>query len=217
MKYSTNYFLLLSISLVLLSCSENQPTEEVKNQKISQTSDSLKPQPTRDTIAQAEDSILIKKLSIEILSALKNNDLENFANYFHPSEGVRFSPYAFIDTINDVRLSLVKFREGLKLNEKFTWGYADGSGEAIEQTIPAYFKKFVYNADYLAVNITAVNKQIGAGNSLNNLEKIYPGTHFYESFDPGKHEMAWSALRLVFQKKSDKFYLVGVVHDQWTI
>jgi (p)ppGpp synthase/HD superfamily hydrolase len=29
--------------------------------------------------------------------------------------------------------------------------------------------------------------------------------------------MDWRSLRLVFEKKNDIWYLVGIIHDQWTI
>ena len=75
----------------------------------------------------------------------------------------------------------------------------------------------MYNANFLQAEKMTVNKLIEKGNSLNNLVEMYPGAFYTESYDPGKSEMAWSALRLVFTKKSDKFYLIGIVHNQWTI
>jgi (p)ppGpp synthase/HD superfamily hydrolase len=29
--------------------------------------------------------------------------------------------------------------------------------------------------------------------------------------------MDWRSLRLVFEKKDDIWYIVGIIHDQWTI
>ena len=217
MNHFFKHLLVISTSLLLFSCGGNQTKEATKETNLTQSPDSAQSQTTEESQAQADDTLLIKILSKGILTALENKDFENFAGYFHPDEGVRFSPYAFIDTINDVRLSAEKFSEGIKTNKKFTWGYADGSGDPILLTIPDYLKKFVYNKDFLDVEKSAVDKMIGSGNSLNNLQAVYPGAHFFESFDPGAHEMAWSALRLVFKKYSGKFYLAGVVHDQWTI
>ncbi len=216
MKYFKS-FLIISTTLILFSCGGNQSSEENKENGLVQTLDSTPTQSKPEIPVQEDDTILIKIVSKEILTSLRNKDYETFAGYFNPREGVRFSPYAFIDTINDVRLSAEKFREGIKTNKKLTWGYSDGTGDPILLTIPDYLKKFVYSTDFLNVEKSAVDKMIGSGNSLNNLEKIYPDAHFYESFDPGSHEMAWSAIRLVFKKDSGKYYLVGVVHDQWTI
>ena len=217
MKHFYKNILIISTSLILFSCGENPSKEDKKESNPTQITDSAHKQITEETQVQKDDTLLIKTLSKEILTAIKNTDYETFVAHFHPMDGVRFSPYAFIDTLNDVRLSAEKFTEGIKTNKKMTWGYSDGSGDPISLTIPDYFKKFVYNKDFLNVEKFAVDKMIGSGNSLNNLEAIYPAAHFTESFDPGSHEMAWSSLRLVFKKDSGKFYLVGVVHDQWTI
>ncbi len=217
MKYFINYILAISTALILFSCGGNPTSEDNKGNELTQTPDSVQNQSKPASPVQEDDTILIKALSKEILTSLKNKDFETFADYFNPVEGVRFSPYAYIDTINNIRLNAENFKEGIKTNKKFTWGYSDGSGDPIQLTIPDYFKKFVYNKDFLNVEKSSVDKMIGSGNSLNNLEVIYPHAHFTESFDPGSHEMAWSVLRLVFKKESGKFYLVGVVHDQWTI
>lgn len=45
----------------------------------------------------------------------------------------------------------------------------------------------------------------------NYVEYHFPG---FEKKYEGKD---WKSLRLVFEKKNDRWYLVGIVHDQWTI
>lgn len=218
MKDFIHYLLAILISAILFSCTGNQSTEPNKEGGIIETSDSSDIQHKTSISASEDDDISsIKKRSKEILTLLKNEDYLGFAEYIHPGEGLRFSPYAFIDTINDVRLSKENFKEAIKTNKKFTWGYSDGSGDPIEMKIADYFQKFIYNADFLNSSKTAVNKIIGSGNSKNNMQEIYPDMPFFESYDPGKHEMAWSALRFVFKKEGGNFYLVAVIHNQWTI
>ena len=218
MKYFLKPVLILTSALLIISCGGNQSKEDEKTvTDSSQIIDTTQKNETTKTRPEVEDTVAIKTLTKEILTSFKNNDYESLAKYFHPALGIRFSPYAFIDTAKDVKLSAEEYTKGIKSNKKFTWGYADGSGDPIDLTIPEYFKKYVYNADFLNAEKTAVNKMIGSGNSINNLEKIYPNALFTESYDHGKQEMAWSALRLVFKKDADKFYLIGIVHDQWTI
>ncbi|MEO7313848.1 MAG: hypothetical protein ABIW47_01595 [Ginsengibacter sp.] len=217
MKYFLKPVLVILSALLIISCGSEQSTDEKTSIDSSQTTDSVKTLLPTNTKPVVDDTVAVKTLTKEILTSLKNNEYENLASYFHPGSGVRFSPYAYIDTSNDVRLSADEFTKAIKSNQKFTWGHADGSGDPIKLTIPEYFKKFVYNADFLSAEKTAVNKMIGGGNSINNLEKTYPDALFTENFDAGKHEMAWSSLRLVFKKEAGKFYLIGIVHDQWTI
>ena len=217
MKYLFKPVLVITSALLIISCSGNQSKEEKTVTESSQTEDSTQTSANLEIKPIVDDTIAIKNLTKEILTLLKNNEYQSLAHYFHPDLGVQFSPYAYVDTAKDVHLSAVEFTKAFNSNKKFTWGDADGTGDPINLTIPEYFKRFVYNADFLNAEKTAVNKMIGVGNSLNNLEEVYPSALYTENYDPGKHEMAWSALRLVFKKEANKFYLIAIVHDQWTI
>ncbi len=88
-------------------------------------------------------------------------------------------------------------------------------------TVEDYFKQFVYNADFLNAEKTVVNEFIGGGNSINNLKEAYKNCDFTESyfsgFDQQFEGMDWTSLRLVFERFDGYYFLVGVVHDQWTI
>lgn len=217
MKHFLKPVLVITTALLLISCGENQSTEEKTVIDSPQTIDNVQTEAIPETKPEVEDTVLVKTLTKEILTSIKDNDLEALSGHFHPDLGVRFSPYGFIDTAKDVHLNRKEFTDALKSNKKFTWGFSHGSGDPIDLTIPEYLEKFVYDVDFLNAEKTSVNKMIGTGNSLNNLEKVYPEAIFTESYDPGKHEMAWKSLRLIFKKDADKFYLIGIVHDQWTI
>ncbi|MEO7960049.1 MAG: hypothetical protein ABIR19_00800, partial [Ginsengibacter sp.] len=102
-----------------------------------------------------------------------------------------------------------------------SWGAYDGEGGDIRMTIGDYFKKFVYDVDFLSPEKTSYNQTMGAGNSLNNITEIYKDADFMENyfsgFDKKYDGMDWRSLRLVFKEFEGNYYLVGVVHDQWTI
>jgi hypothetical protein len=108
-----------------------------------------------------------------------------------------------------------------KPQHTLTWGNYDGSGDPIRLSIPAYFKKFVYDADFLQAEQVGINEMIGRGNSLNNLEAVYQNSDFTEFYFPGFDKklegMDWRTLRLVFKQWKGKYYLTGVVHNEWTI
>ena len=172
--------------------------------------------------AKQKDSILLK-LTEDILGGIKNKNYAAIANFIHPSYGIRFSPYAFIDTAKHKKFSKEEFLDlaNNKNGKTILWGLFDGSGEPIRMTLNAYMKRFVYDADFLKPEKRSVNKFLGGGNSLNNLSKIYTGCDFTESYFSGfdkKYEgMDWKTLRLVFKKSNDQFFLIGIVHDEWTI
>lgn len=166
------------------------------------------------------DSALLD-LTNEILSAIKEKDYKKLTEYIHPKDGIRFSPYGFIDTSNDVTATRSTFRLNAYTNKKRIWGYYDGSGDPIKMTSKEYFKRFIYDADFLNAEKTSLNQCLGSGNSQNNILVIYDDLPFTESFFPGFDEqfggMDWRALRLVYKEYEGKYYLVAIVHDEWTI
>jgi hypothetical protein len=172
-------------------------------------------------IGHASNDSLISAITKQVLTSLKNKDYKTFADFIHPTLGVRFSPYAYVDPANDMKFTADKFLNEIKKENKFNWGSYDATGDNILMTINDYFAGFVYNKDFLNAEKTGINKMIGGGNSLNNLETIYKGCDFSESyfsgFDKKFDGLDWCCLRLVFKKYKDKYYLVGIVHDQWTI
>lgn len=181
-----------------------------------------------DTIVTKNTQILINDSSVlllseQVLSAIKYNNYQLFASFINIDDSVRFSPYGYIDTINDKRFSATDFLQYStnKTNTKFTWGEYDGSGDKIILTVNAYFQKFVYDVDFVNAPQISVNKTISKSNSLNNIDSVYKNCIYAEFYFPGfekKYEgMDWRSLKLVFKKHINKLYLIAVVHDQWSI
>jgi hypothetical protein len=163
----------------------------------------------------------IQYRSDEILHALKDNDMKKLASFVHPDKGVRFTPYSYVNTEKDIVVKAAEVPNLLKDTTKRIWGAYDGSGEPIDLTFDQYFKKFIYDVDFLEAPQIVFNEVIQRGNSINNIKDIYPKATFIEYHFPGfekKYEgMDWRSLRLVFEKKDNIWYLVGIIHDQWTI
>jgi hypothetical protein len=163
----------------------------------------------------------ILTLTKQVLTSVKNKDYKRFASFIHPILGVRFSPYGYADTLNDVKFTADKFLDAISKQTVFNWGDYDGSGDTILLTAVQYFGQFVYNADFLNAEKTGVNKILHQGNTLVNLQGIYKRCDFSESYFSGFDKkfggMDWCSLRLVYKKYKSKYYLVGVMHDQWTI
>lgn len=170
-----------------------------------------------DTIADEET---LTTIATEILTTLKAKDYKAFAAYFHPTDSVLFSPYGFIDVKASKKLTRANFIKLIEERGSVNWGNYDGSGAPIRLTAQKYLETFVYNADYLHAEKTAYNQIIGKGNSLNNLADIYPKHLFIEyhfsGFDKKYEGMDWTSLRLVFRQYQSNYYLVAVIHDQWT-
>lgn len=215
MKY---FILILSLSF-LVAC--NQHDSRGKN------STPVVPPPSNNTVKQkniskptASDSQLLN-ISEDILLAIREKNFKKIADFVHPRTGVRFSPYAYIDTSTAKILSRAQLIQYGPTGVKFTWGILDAREEPIVASIRDYFNNYVYPLDFLNAPQKSVNRFLGSGNSLNNLKEIYPGSDFTEFYFPGidpKYEgMDWETLRLVFKKENNQYYLVAIVHDEWTI
>ncbi|MGB3079847.1 MAG: hypothetical protein WBB31_12260 [Saprospiraceae bacterium] len=157
----------------------------------------------------------------QVLIAIKSKDYTKFASYIHPVSGIRFSPYAYIDTTVDIKFSREKFTEATGKQDILVWGYYDGSGDTIRLSIGNYFDRFVYNHDFLNAEKTSLIKLTGKENSSNNLEEVYSGCvcteSYFSGFDKKVDGMDWESLRLIYKKYGARYFLVGIVHDQWTI
>ena len=200
-------------------------TDTPTRKKDSASTQANKPKPGNDDSGVAKtrkDSILLK-LTQDILKAVKNKNYRAVANYIDPVQGVRFSPYGYIDTIHHIKLSKARFLGQIRKGEqdKIVWGKYDATDTEILMTLDRYIQRFVYDVDYLKPEARSVNQFLGSGNSLNNLLEVYKDCDFTEShfsgFDKKYGGMDWKSLRLVFKEKKGKYLLVGIVHDEWTI
>lgn len=227
-------FFITSILICLLAIACNDKSKKESNvetttadsgQVVDRKADSLlRIKNVQDSIQllRRKDSILLRTTQT-ILITLKNKNYLAFANYIHPVEGLRFSPYGYVDTVHDIKVSRQKFinEAGKTPQDMIVWGAFDGTGDPIRMTLNNYLQRFVYDVDFVKPEKRSVNKFIGGGNSLNNLESVYKNCDFTESHFSGFEEkyggMDWKTLRLVFKNRNGKFFLVGIVHDEWTI
>ena len=222
----------ISICLIALACKDKSEKESKVETTTVDSVGSIDPKADsllklknfQDSIqlAHRKDSILLR-MTQYILATLKNKNYSAFANYIHPVEGIRFSPYGYIDTVHDIKLSKQKFinEAGNPEQVMMVWGAFDGTGDPIKMTLNNYMNRFVYDVDFIKPEKRKVNEFIGGGNSLNNLLSVYKECDFTESHFSGFEEkyggMDWKSLRLVFRNRNGKFLLVGIVHDEWTI
>lgn len=157
------------------------------------------------------------------LAAIEQQDWNALAMLAHPTKGVRFSPYGYVRAGNtgDVIRTAQQIQDGFTDTTVINWGSYDGSGHPIDLTFEGYYDEFIYSADFAQAPEVAYNQIIGRGNTLINMHEVYPQGQFVEyhfpGFDPQYEGMDWQSLRLVFEETAGNWYLVGIVHDQWTI
>lgn len=174
-------------------------------------------QAKKDVVVSNES---INEVSNKVLRALKEKDMSTLSEYVHPSKGIRFSTYGYVED-DDIVFSKDKIREFFKDSNIYHWGEYDGIGDPIKLTPAEYYDKFIYDFDFLnkATQI-GVNETIGTGCTIANHQEYYENSQFVEYHFKGTEEyggMDWLSLRIICEKVDDRWYVVGISHAQWTI
>lgn len=162
----------------------------------------------------------------EVVLALQEGNLEQVASAVHPEKGLRFSPYTFV-TVNaalpddqDRLFSAAEVSTLLADPTIYHWGPFDGTGDPINMTFEEYFARFVYDADFARPHAVGYNDFVGQGSMINNIRDIYPDAlvveYHFEGFEPEYGGLDWRSLRLVLEEQDGEWYLVGIVHSEWT-
>jgi hypothetical protein len=156
----------------------------------------------------------------QMMWALKQKDMETLSRLVHPDKGVRFSPYAFVRG-EDIVAHADQVPELMRDKTVRHWGEFDGTGDPISLTFGGYFQRFIYDLDFVRPHQIGFNTVVGRGNTINNITEFYPDAIFieyhFEVVDPKFDGLDWRSLRLVLEKYKGEWYLVGIVHDEWTI
>ena len=186
--------------------------------KTSQPKDTVEKPASAKPNFSTQDSITA--VGRQVLQLLKDKNYKELSKFFAVN-GVLFSPYGYVDTASAKKIMPEDFLDAIDKKWILTWGNYDGTGEPIKLSVTGYLDKFVYNADYLSAEAVGFNEVIKQGNATNNLKSVYPNSQFldyhFSGFDQKLNGMDWSSLRLVFEKQNNDYFLVAIIHDQWTI
>lgn len=186
---------------------------------------SASPRPSTSPVGARQLSALDAEAAVgglvrATLAAFKRRDGPALAALAHPSKGVRFTPYSYLQASN-IMLSAAQLTTAFTDPTKRTWGFTDGRGDPITLTFADYTGSYIYERDFAASSQTAYNKTIGFGNSIDNTATVYPDAILFEAYDPGPDpalkDFQWQSLRLLFERSGSGWYLVSVIHAAWTI
>nr|WP_300004252.1 hypothetical protein [Tissierella sp.] len=166
-----------------------------------------------------EGHILVN--SVKVLKALKEEDMESLKKYIHPEKGVRLTSYGYVDFDKDFVVKRDELVEMFKDPKTRSWGEYDGRGDPIELSLKDYYKEFIYDQDFLNPHLVAINNTVSMGNTIDNVKEAYPEGEYIESYFKGFDEqfegIDWRSLKLVFEEYKGKWYLVGIIHNEWTV
>ena len=157
-----------------------------------------------------------------VLDALQTRDGNRLASLVHPKKGVRFSPSAYVDIETDLVFSPDQVKRFWTDRSTYVWGYAEGTGDPITMTPAQYVREYVLSRDFRHPSSINVNDDRASGNTQNNGATVYPaGTRVEYYIQPSVRDTVaqhdWTALRLVFEQIGSAWFLVGVIHDQWSV
>jgi len=170
-------------------------------------------------LARQEGSINdeIAARSLQIIMALKHEDMDMLATCVHPHKGVRFSPYASVEPWH-ATFSADQIRNAFADDTSRPWGADDASGDYVRLTFRDYYDRFIYDVDFARPDVVYFNQHFQSGHYINNIPEAYPGAvtveYQFEGIDPELGGLDWRGLRLVLEEEAGAWYLVGVTHDQ---
>lgn len=177
--------------------------------------------PAAEAALDAGDDQLLLERAGRVLEALKAGDYAALSGLVHPVRGVTFTPYSTVDPSCDLAFNRREIAALGQDDTIYLWGMSDGSGEPIRLTAPQYVQRFVFNEDYTAAPNVSVDQVGISGNALENVAEAYPEGRFVEycfpGIDPAKEGFDWCSLKLVFEVWENQWYLVGVIHGEWTV
>lgn len=65
------------------------------------------------------------------------------------------------------------------------------------------------------------NTILTTGNMLENQFEVYENPiiveYHFPGFNPEYEGLDWESLRLVYEEYEEQWFLVGIIHNQWTI
>ncbi len=156
--------------------------------------------------------------AIKAVRAISEQDFETLSTFVDPEEGVTFTPYSTVDPTSNLTFSAEVLSNTGTDETTYVWGLSSSDSSPIKLTIPEYFDSYVWDADYWGVAELGIDTVLHSGNSLENVSDAYPGCHFVDFYLPATDatDRDWSSLKLVFQQSGSEWYLVGIIHSEWT-
>lgn len=212
------FLTILLVSLLISGCAHLNDEAE-QNITDDKTNDSIhSSQSNEDQLPMAV--IDPQQTVTDVIHLLKDKDFPRLAAYVHPTEGVRFSPYGYVNTETDVIMQASIVQNAFVEDDILVWGSYDGSGQSIDLSFTKYYEKFIYDHDFVNADQVGYNTIIGTGNTVNNATEVYGDSYIAEYHFKGtaaNNYMDWSSLRIVLIEYNRDWVVVGIIHDQWAI
>lgn len=167
------------------------------------------------------DNALLRERADHTLEAIKAQDYHTLAAVVHPEKGVTFTPYSTVEPDSNQTFTPSQVSALAKDETVYVWGITDGIGDPLRMTPADYFARYVFNTDYTQAPLIGLDTIQSVGNAMENVFDCYPDARFvefhYPSLDPKKEGYDWCSLKLVFEDYQGDWFLVGIIHSEWTV
>jgi hypothetical protein len=182
------------------------------------TSAVVRPAAAVDAPPSATVPAAVGPRAVAVLDALRTKDMRALSTLVHPDRGVRFSPFSYVDA-SDVLLTRAQILVAMRGPRVRRWGTYDGTGGPIVMTFAQYHARFIWDVDFTKAGARPADF---GENAIDNAKDFYAPDgvvveYYFDGGDPRFGGMDWRALRLVMAPQDGDYYLVGVVHAEWTI
>lgn len=210
--------LVLATACSATSKSEDKATDSLAIKPLSPPSAADVPAPE----PPISDSTMIVELAHALMGFAADKQYAKIADDIHPTKGIRFSPYPYVDVKEHKHFTADEFRAQVNAHakKKVLWGTSDPLGEKMNFTVEAYFKSYGYDMDYLEKGKWAYNEGLGHSTTIDNSAEVYPGDNFVDFYyggdDPDNEPFNWGSIRLVFEMVDGKPYVVAWIHNAWS-
>lgn len=175
----------------------------------------------RNIIQTEKAKEIIEDIANKVIGAISEKDGKLISEFVHPVKGIRFTPYTHVSLKDDVVFDKEEVSNFFTNQEYYLWGNYDGTGDPISLTPSQYYDRFIYSKDFMNAKEVGYNEVLSYGNMLENQFEVYNNAIIVEYYFPGINPdyggIDWESLRLVFEQYEDCWYLVGIIHNQWTI
>lgn len=204
-----SFFIVWVLFIYNLSC--NNRSEVKIPEKLSDTNQASKKIDTSineivNNDPQNKNSQILD-LTKQVLKLIKDKEYLELANFIHPTLGIR---------LEDVVLKVENFRSLISNKNKINWGIIGPVDDSTILPVTDYFKKYVYDQDYLNSDKFNINKIINNCNDIVNTQGPFKNSDFVECyFNHGNDVVCRNSLDLFFQKYNEKYYLIGIIQDSW--
>ena len=167
------------------------------------------------------DNALLLERTVAVLAALKAQDYSTLSTLIHPEKGVTLTPYSTVSADCDRTMAPKDVAAMASDSSDYVWGVMDGSGGPIRATCQKYFVRYGFNADYTQAPMIGIDTVLMQGNALENASSAYTDGRFVEfhfpGLDPKMEGYDWCSLKLVMEPYGNQWFLVGLIHSEWTV